>query len=130
MVVRHSSGSPYEPTIGFSRAIRIGERVLVSGTAPVEADGGCAEGVEAQTRRCWEIVGKALAALGADFGRVVRTRTFLVDAADADAAGRVHGEIFGDVRPASTMVVVAGLLDPRWRVEVEAEAVTGTAGAS
>jgi enamine deaminase RidA (YjgF/YER057c/UK114 family) len=74
-------------------------------------------------RRCLEIVADALARAGAEPRHVVRTRTYLVDAADAEAVGAVHGAVFGDVRPASTMVVVAGLLDPRWRVEVEAEAV-------
>ena len=96
--------------------------MLVSGTAPVQPDGGCPEGVAAQARRCWQIVGEALSALGAGYSDVVRTRTYLTHAADAEAAGTVHGEIFADVRPASTMVVVAGLLDARWLIEVEAEA--------
>lgn len=118
-----SSGSPFEPTIGFSRAVRVGDRVLVSGTAPVFPDGSCPEDVEAQTRRCWAIVEAALTEAGADLADVVRTRQYLLDASDADAVSRVHGELFGDVRPASTMIVVAGFLDERWRVEVEAEAV-------
>jgi enamine deaminase RidA (YjgF/YER057c/UK114 family) len=120
---RHSSGSPWEPRIGFSRAVRVGDRILVSGTAPVEPDGGCAATVEDQARRCWQIVDEALTSLGAGVADVVRTRTYLVDAADAGTVGAVHGKIFGEVLPASTMVVVAGLVDPRWRVEVEAEAV-------
>lgn len=119
------SGSPYESEIGFSRAVRIDRRVLVSGTAPVFSDGTCPEDVGAQTRRCWAIVSEALRAAGAEITDVVRTRQYIVDVRDADAVGRVHGEVFGDVRPVSTMVVVAGLLDPRWRVEVEAEAVIG-----
>ncbi len=118
-----SSGSPYEAAIGFSRAVRVGDRVLVSGTAPVWPDGSCDPDIEIQARRCLEIITAALRDAGADPEHVVRTRTFLTNVADADAVGRVHGEVFGEVRPASTMVVVAGLLDPRWKVEIEAEAV-------
>jgi enamine deaminase RidA (YjgF/YER057c/UK114 family) len=120
---RVSSGSPFEATIGFSRAVRIGDRVLVSGTAPVWPDGSCPDDAEAQARRCFEIITAALAEAGASLADVVRTRMFLTDAADADAVGRVHGELFADIRPAATMVVVAALLDPRWKVEIEAEAV-------
>jgi enamine deaminase RidA (YjgF/YER057c/UK114 family) len=120
---RASSGSPYEPTIGFSRAIRVGDRVLVSGTAPVWPDGSVNPDVGVQVRRCLEIVFAALQELGAGPEHVVRTRIYLTDANDGEAVGRAHGEAFGDVRPAATMVVVAGLLDPRWRVELEAEAV-------
>jgi enamine deaminase RidA (YjgF/YER057c/UK114 family) len=121
---RASSGSPYEPTVGFSRAVRVGDRVIVSGTAPVWPDGSCPPDVEAQARRCFEIIATALDQLGAGLDDVVRTRMFLTDAAQADAVGRVHGELFAAARPAATMVVVAGLLDPRWLVEVEAEAIT------
>jgi enamine deaminase RidA (YjgF/YER057c/UK114 family) len=119
---RHSSGSPFEATIGFSRAVRIGSRILVSGTAPVWPDGSCPDDVTVQARRCFAIVEEALAALGTERRDVVRTRMFLTDRADADAVGAVHGELFAQVRPAATMVVVAGLLDPRWKVEVEVEA--------
>jgi enamine deaminase RidA (YjgF/YER057c/UK114 family) len=122
---RVASGSPYEPVIGFSRAIRIGDRVLVSGTAPIWADGSVDPDPAAQMRRCLEIVAAALDETGAAMTDVVRTRTYLVDAADGEAVGGVHGEVFGAIRPASTMFVVAGLLDPRWRVEVEVEAVVG-----
>jgi enamine deaminase RidA (YjgF/YER057c/UK114 family) len=122
---RVSSGSPFEPVIGFSRAIRIGDRVLVSGTAPIWADGSVDPDPSAQMRRCLEIVEAALAEAGAGLTHVVRTRTYLVDAADSEAVGRVHGEVFGAVRPASTMIVVAGFLDPRWKVEVEVEAIVG-----
>jgi enamine deaminase RidA (YjgF/YER057c/UK114 family) len=122
---RVSSGSPFEPTIGFSRAVRVGDRVLVSGTAPVWPDGSCPADVESQARRCLEIITAALAEAGASPADVVRTRMFLTDAGDADAVGRVHGEVFGNIRPAATMVVVAALLDPRWKVEIEAEAVLG-----
>ncbi len=120
---RVSSGSPWEPKVGFSRALRVGDRVLVSGTAPVYADGSCPEDAASQARRCWEIVAEALREAGAQLSDVVQTRSYLTDAADAEAVATVHGAIFGDVRPASTMVVVAALLDPRWKVEVEAEAL-------
>lgn len=118
------SGSPYEDTIGFSRAVRLGSSISVSGTAPVWPDGTVDPDPAAQARRCWEIVLAALEELGAGAGDVVRTRQYVVSADVAEAVGAVHGEVFGDVRPASTMVVVAGLLDPRWVVEVEADAVT------
>ena len=120
---RISSSSPYEPRIGFSRAVRVGRRILVSGTAPIWPDGSCDLDPEAQARRCLEIVLAALRELGAGPEDVVRTRQYVTDAAFADAVGRAHGSVFGEVRPASTMVVVAGLLDPRWKVEIEAEAV-------
>lgn len=118
-----SSGSPYEPVIGFSRAIRIGDRVLVSGTAPIWADGSVDPDLRVQARRCLEIIDAALAEAGAALTDVVRSRTYLLDAADAEIVGGVHGEAFGDIRPASTMLVVAALLDPRWKVEIEVEAV-------
>ena len=120
---RVASGSPYEATIGFSRAVRVGDRVVVSGTAPVMPDGSVDPDPAAQAHRCFEIVARALAEAGATVPDVVRTRMYLVDAADAAVIGSVHGSVFGDVRPASTMIVVAGLLDPRWKVEVEVEAV-------
>ena len=122
---RISSGSPYEPRIGFSRAVRVGDRVLVSGTAPVWPDGSCDPDPEIQARRCLEIILGALREAGAGPEHVVRTRTYLTRAEDWEAVGRAHGAVFHDVRPASTMVVVAALLDPRWRVEIEAEAVVG-----
>ena len=118
-----SSGSPYEPVIGFSRAVREGDRVFVSGTAPVWPDGSCSDDPAAQARRCLEIILAALAEVGAGPEHVVRTRMYLTAAEDWEAVGRVHGEVFGDIRPASTMVVVQALLDPRWRIEMEAEAV-------
>lgn len=117
-----TSGSPYEGRIGFSRAIAVDGRVLVSGTAPVWPDGSCDEDAHTQARRCFEIIASALAEAGATLAQVVRTRMFLTDAGDADAVGRAHGEVFGDTRPAATMVVVKALLDPRWKVEIEAEA--------
>ena len=120
---RASSGSPFESTIGFSRALRAGNRVLVSGTAPVWPDGTCPDDAGVQARRCFEIIAAALGDLGAGLDDVVRTRMFLTSATDADAVGAVHGELLAAARPAATMVVVAGLLDPRWKVEIEAEAV-------
>jgi enamine deaminase RidA (YjgF/YER057c/UK114 family) len=117
---RVSSGSPFEPVIGFSRAIRAGDRVLVSGTGPVGADDADPAG---QMRRCLEIVERALDEAGASLDDVVRTRMYLTDASHWEAVGRVHGEAFADVRPAATMVVVSALLDPRWTVEMEAEAL-------
>ncbi len=122
---RIASGSPFEPRIGFSRAVRVGDRVLVSGTAPVWPDGSCDPDPEAQARRCLEIILAALREAGAGPGHVVRTRLFLTDDADWEAVGRAHGAVFGAVRPAATMVVVKALLDPRWKVEIEAEAVIG-----
>lgn len=117
------SGSPFEASIGFSRAVRVGSTVAVSGTAPVWPDGTVDPDPAVQARRCWEICLAALTELGGSVADVVRTRQYVVSAADGDAIGAVHGEVFGDVRPASTMVVVAGLLDPRWKVEVELDAV-------
>jgi enamine deaminase RidA (YjgF/YER057c/UK114 family) len=120
---RIASGSPFEATIGFSRAVRAGDRVIVSGTAPVLPGGGCPDGAGPQARRCFEIIAASLEEAGGRLEDVVRTRMFITAASDAEAVGAVHAEMFGDVRPAATMVVVAGLLDPAWRVEVEAEAV-------
>jgi enamine deaminase RidA (YjgF/YER057c/UK114 family) len=119
-----SSGSPYEPEIGFSRALVAGRHVHVSGTAPIPAEGdSVSDEVYEQARRCLEIVVAALREAGAGPEHVVRTRTYLLDADDWREVGRAHGEVFGEVRPASTMVVVAGLLDPAWKVEIEADAV-------
>jgi enamine deaminase RidA (YjgF/YER057c/UK114 family) len=123
---RVTSGSPYEPMIGFSRAIRVGDRVWVSGTAPVWPDEHVDPDPAAQMRRCVEIALASMRELGASAGDVVRTRIFLTDADDGEAIGRVHTDTFGDAAPAATMVVVAGLLDPRWKVEVEVEAVVDT----
>jgi enamine deaminase RidA (YjgF/YER057c/UK114 family) len=122
---RIGSGSPYEQEIGFSRALRVGDRVVVSGTAPVWPDGSCDPDPEVQARRCLEIVLAALADAGAGPEHVVRTRIFITRRGDSAVIGHAHGEVFGTVRPASSMVVVAGLLDPRWLVEMEAEAVIG-----
>lgn len=115
-----SGNSPYEPIIGFSRAVRTGNTVHLSGTGPVGADNEDAAG---QTRRIFTIAEKALAEAGASLNDVVRTRMFLVHAEDWEAVGRVHGEFFSNVRPAATMVVVATLLNPAWRIEIEMDAV-------
>jgi enamine deaminase RidA (YjgF/YER057c/UK114 family) len=120
---RVSSGSPFEPTIGFSRALRVGERVWVSGTGPVEPDGSCAEDAGEQARRCFDIIVAALSEAGATVDDVVRTRMFLTSVVDADAVSTVHGELFSEIRPAATMVVVVGMLDPRWKVEIEVDAL-------
>ena len=118
-----SSGSSFEPLIGFSRAVRIGDRVLVSGTAPIWPDGQVDPDPATQARRCLEIILDALYQAGAEASDVVRTRCFLTDLSYSGAVGRAHGEVFGQVMPASTMIVVAGLLDDRWKVEIEAEAI-------
>ena len=111
--------SPYEPIIGFSRAVRVGNTVHLSGTGPVGAED---LDPAAQTRRIFEIAAEALALAGTCFADVVRTRMYLARAEDWEVIGRVHGEFFGQIRPASTMVV-AQLLNPAWRIEIEMEAV-------
>jgi enamine deaminase RidA (YjgF/YER057c/UK114 family) len=104
--------------------MRIGDRVVVSGTAPVWPDGSVDPDPYVQARRCFEIIATALGEAGASLDDVVRTRMFVTDAAYGDAVGRAHGEVMGNARPAATMVVVKGLLDDRWKVEIEAEAIT------
>jgi enamine deaminase RidA (YjgF/YER057c/UK114 family) len=104
--------------------MRIGDRVVVSGTAPVWPDGSVDPDPYVQARRCFEIIATALGEAGASLDDVVRTRMFVTDAAYGDAVGRAHGEVMGNARPAATMVVVKGLLDERWKVEIEAEAIT------
>jgi enamine deaminase RidA (YjgF/YER057c/UK114 family) len=120
---RVSSGSPFESVVGYSRALRVGDRVVVAGTAPQWPDGHVDPDAGVQARRCLEIIGAALEEAGAGLADVVRTRIYLVAAADFEAVGEAHGEAFHDVRPVNTTVVVAALLDPRWRVEIEVEAV-------
>ncbi|MFL6005655.1 MAG: RidA family protein [Gaiellaceae bacterium] len=114
--------SPYEQAVGFSRALVSGQAVYVSGTAPIPPEGEPPGGAYEQARLCLELIGNALEQAGATFADVVRTRLFVVDPADWQEIARAHGEVFGEIRPAST-AVVTGLLDPRWRVEIEAEAV-------
>jgi enamine deaminase RidA (YjgF/YER057c/UK114 family) len=115
-----AGSSPYEPIIGFSRAVRVGDAVHVSGTGPVGADEADAA---TQTRHSLEIIRAALEKAGARMEDVVRTRIYLTHVDDWEAVGRAHGEFFGAIRPAATMVVVAKLLNPAWRIEIEADAV-------
>ena len=112
--------SPYEPIIGFSRAVRVGNVIHLAGTGPVGADNLDAEG---QTRRVFAIASEALERAGSSLNDVVRTRMYLTQVEDWETVGRVHGEFFATVRPAATMVVVAKLLNPAWRIEIEMEAV-------
>jgi len=120
----HHGVSPYEATFGFARAVRVGDAIHVAGTAPVPEPGtSLAVGPYAQMIRCGEIAAQALEALGGSMDDVVRTRMFIVNTQDADDVGRAHKELFGNVSPAATMVVVAALLDPQWLVEIEVEAV-------
>ena len=118
-----SGASPYEPIYGFSRAVLVEDRIIVAGTAPMWPDGEIDPDPATQARRCIEIMVGAVGEAGGSVEDVVRTRMFITDPADADAIGRAHGEVFDEIRPASTMIVVADLLDPRWKIEMELEAV-------
>ncbi len=122
-----SSGSPLEPEIGFSRAVRVGAHIAVAGTAPIAAAGGTASPGEVygQTRRCLEIIEEALQEAGASLASVTRTRIMLTDMKRWREAARAHGEVFGAARPACTFVEVSGFIDPTWLVEVEADAIAG-----
>lgn len=123
-----ASASPYEAQFGFSRAVRVGDRIVVAGTGPVEDDGSTTPGdVSAQAERCCALIMRAIEALGGGAGDVVRTRMLLTDPADQDAVGAVHARWFGAARPAATMAGVAWLCRPEWRVEIEAEAIIGAA---
>ena len=120
----HSSASPFEPIYGYSRAVRVGNRIDVGGCAPIEADGSSTVGdAEVQAARFLTIIAEALAALGGSPADVVRTRMYITDPADADLVGRAHGAMCGDIRPASTMRVIPALIRPEWKVEIEAEAI-------
>jgi enamine deaminase RidA (YjgF/YER057c/UK114 family) len=112
--------SPYESVIGFSRAVRVGTHVMVSGTGPVGCDDADAA---AQADQCLTIIARALKDSGTSFEHVVRSRIYLTDREDWEAVARVHGKFFSLIRPAATMVIVAGLLDPRWKVEIEVDAL-------
>lgn len=119
-----TSGSPYEPVVGFSRAVIAGPHVFVAGTAPVMPEGADPPAdTYGQTRRVLEIILEALSEAGAGPEHVVRTRIFLTPDADFDEAAQAHGEVFSEIRPASTMLYVSALADPRWHVEMEAEAL-------
>jgi enamine deaminase RidA (YjgF/YER057c/UK114 family) len=119
-----SSGSPFEPVLGFSRAVRVGNVVAISGTAPVKDGKIAAPGDAAgQARRCFEIIEETLRNAGASLADVVRTRVMLTRIEDWEAVGKVHGSIFGNIRPACTFVQVSRLIDPGWLVEIEADAV-------
>ena len=121
-----SSGSPYEPVVGYSRAVVAGSHVYVSGTAPIMPDDADPPSDSyGQARRCLEIIVAALAEAGASAEQVVRTRMFVTPEADFAEIGRAHAEGFGDVRPATAAIVVHALLDPRWLVEIEADALLG-----
>ncbi len=111
--------SPFEPIIGFSRAVRIGNHVHVSGTGPVGADEADVAG---QTDQCLTIIAAAIKQAGSSVEHVYRTRMYLTHAEDWETVGRIHGKYFGIIRPAATMVVVAALLNPKWRIEIEADA--------
>lgn len=119
-----TSGSPFEATFGFARAVRHGDRIIVAGTGPVEPDGSTTPGGAAeQATRCCAIIVAAIEQLGGSAADVVRTRMLLTDPSDQDAVGAVHARFFGEARPAATMAGVAWLCRPEWRVEIEAEAV-------
>lgn len=120
-----SSGSPYEPRFGFSRAVRIGPFISVSGTAPLGPDGRTVSPGDpaGQARRCLQIIEAALDQAGATLADVIRTRILLTRIEDWEEVTRVHGEFFRDVRPANTVLQVSRFIDPAWLVEVEADAV-------
>lgn len=124
---RVSSGSPYEPRLGISRAVRAGRIIAVAGTAPIGPDGKTVgEGdAAAQAHRCLEIIRAALEQAGGRLSDVIRTRTLLTRIEDWESVGHVHGEFFGDIRPANTVMQVTRFIDPTWLVEFEADAVTG-----
>ena len=121
---RAFTGSPYEARFGFARAVRVGNRIIVAGTGPVEEDGSSTTGdAAAQAERCCVLILRAIEELGGSAMDVVRTRMLLTDPADQDAVGGVHARFFGDAKPAATMAGVAWLCRPEWKVEIEAEAI-------
>lgn len=120
---RVRSGARFEPIVGYSRALRVGDLIHVSGTGPTWSDGSCDPDPEVQADRCFEIAAEALEQLGSSLHEVVRTRMYVTSADVWQAVGRAHARAVGQAAPAATMVVVAGLLDPRWHVEIEFEAV-------
>jgi enamine deaminase RidA (YjgF/YER057c/UK114 family) len=120
-----SSGSPYEPKIGFSRAVRVGPHIAVSGTAPIAEGGGvaCPGDLYGQTLRCLEIIERAVNEAGGKREHILRTRMFLKDMKGWEPAGRAHGEFFKDIRPAATMIQIVQAIDAAWLVEIEADAI-------
>ena len=121
---RHAStGSAWEPVVGYSRAVRVGDQIHVSGTVGVEADGSYSPGPKGQARRALEVIVAAVEALGGKASDVVRTRTYVTDISRWREVGEAHGEVFGQVRPATSMVEVARLIDDAAVVEIEADAV-------
>ena len=121
---RAKSGSPYEAQFGFSRAVREGNRIVVAGTGPIEDDGSTTPGdVADQAARCCTLIVRAIEQLGGTAADVVRTRMLLTDSSDQDAVGAVHARFFGEAAPAATMLGVAWLCRPEWKVEIEAEAI-------
>jgi enamine deaminase RidA (YjgF/YER057c/UK114 family) len=120
-----SSGSYLEPIIGFSRLVKTGNQIFIGGTAPIGTDGKChgISDIEAQTRRCFDIVEASLTQVGATLKDVVRTRLILTNIADWETAAKVHGQIFGEIRPVTTVMAVSGFVDPNWLIEVEVDAV-------
>ncbi|MEJ7584274.1 MAG: RidA family protein [Acidimicrobiales bacterium] len=127
---RVSSGTRYEEEVGYCRAVRVGPHVFVAGTAPQWPDGSVDPSIEVQARRCFEIIAGALEEAGSGLNDAVRTRIYLVDRADFDAVAKVHGELFAAIRPVNTTVMVAALMDDRWRMEIEVDAVIASATSS
>jgi enamine deaminase RidA (YjgF/YER057c/UK114 family) len=125
-----SSGSPYEPKVGISRAVRVGPIITVAGTAPLGPDGRTVGrgNAAAQARRCLEIIAAALEGAGASMGQVVRTRILLTRIDDWQAVAAVHGEFFRDIRPVNTIMQVSCFIDPEWLIEIEADAVVDVGG--
>jgi enamine deaminase RidA (YjgF/YER057c/UK114 family) len=123
-----ASGSHLEPVIGFSRAVRVGNHISIGGTAPIGADGKCfgVGDIAAQTKRVFDIIETALTEAGGSVADVVRTRIILTDIADWQAVGAIHGELFGKIRPVTTVMAVSRFVDPDWLIEIEVDAIIAT----